>query len=57
MEDQKKQMSGTQWFMLAWLIIAVSVLIAGLRQGEPALIAVGSIMAVATLLIGAKTEQ
>lgn len=56
MEDQKKQMSGTQWFMLAWLIVAVSVLIAGLRQGEPALISVGSVMAVATLFIGTKNE-
>ena len=57
MEDQKTRMSGTQWFMLAWLIIAVSVLIAGLRQGEPVLISVGSVMAVTTLFIGAKTEQ
>lgn len=56
MEDQKKQMSGTQWFLLGWLIVAISVLIAGLRQGEPALIAVGSVMAVATLFIGTKNE-
>ena len=56
MEDQKTKMSGTQWFLLGWLIVAVSVLIAGLRQGEPALIAVGSVMAVATLFIGTKNE-
>ena len=56
MEDQKTKMSGTQWFLLGWLIVAVSVLIAGLRQGEPVLIAVGSVMAVATLFIGTKNE-
>ncbi len=58
MEDQKNnQMTGTQWFLLGWLIVAAAVLIAGLRENEPLLIAIGSVMAVGTLFIGIKNEQ
>ena len=57
MEDQKKQMSGTQWFLLAWLIIAASLIIAGLREKQFLLVIIGGIMSFTTLFIGRKTEQ
>jgi len=57
MSEVKKQMSGTQWFLLGWIIISAALIIAALREGDFLTGLIGAVIAFASLLIGAKTDK
>jgi len=50
-------MSGTQLFLLGWIIISAALIIAALREGDFLTGLIGAVIAFASLLIGAKTDK